>query len=364
MRRILAAVNVLHRSAVFTTHRKRDRIIARILSRGEDMRIRRLLCLILCLVLLTALPACAGKSGEQPLPAPTAATSAAPEQGAAVPPEEDASGFVLLSEVVPDVILEMRYYSTYNFVGERIDGYEQPVALLTVQAAEALKAVSDEVAAMGYRLKVFDAYRPQTAVTQFVRWAQDADDTRMQAYFYPETEKSALFSQGYIAERSGHSRGSTVDLTLFELRTGREVDMGGTFDYFGARSHADFSGISAEQSAMRALLRDVMVRHGFRPYAGEWWHFTLKMSPIPIPISPFRSVPLRYQTVLRDFHTPSLSAALRDFSALKTFCPAHNTVAGLAHLCYDTEWPRTGAQRTARGKRPYEVCRSERTIRR
>lgn len=281
MRRILAAVSALHRSAVFTTRRKRDRIIAMILLRGEEMRIRQLLCLLLCLVLLTALPACAGKSGEQPLPAPTAATSAAPEQGAAVPPEEDASGFVLLSEVVPDVILEMRYYSTYNFVGERIDGYEQPVALLTAQAAEALRAVSDEVAAMGYRLKVFDAYRPQTAVTQFMRWAQDADDTRMQAYFYPETEKSALFSQGYIAERSGHSRGSTVDLTLFELRTGREVDMGGTFDYFGARSHADFSGISAEQSAMRALLRDVMVRHGFRPYAGEWWHFTLVNEPYP-----------------------------------------------------------------------------------
>lgn len=252
------------------------------LLRGEDMRIRRLLSLLLCLVLLTVLPACAGKSGELPLPAPTAAvTSAAPEQGAAVPPEEDASGFVLLSEVVPDVILEMRYYSTYNFVGERIDGYEQPVALLTAQAAKALKAVSDEVVAMGYRLKVFDAYRPQTAVTQFVRWAQDADDTRMQAYFYPETEKRALFSQGYIAERSGHSRGSTVDLTLLELRTGREVDMGGTFDYFGARSHTDFSGISAEQSAMRALLRDVMVRHGFRPYAGEWWHFTLENEPYP-----------------------------------------------------------------------------------
>ena len=178
-----------------------------ILLRGEEMRIRQLLCLLLCLVLLSALPACAGKSGEQPLPAPTAAvTSAAPEQGAAVPPEEDASGFVLLSEVVPDVILEMRYYSTYNFVGERIDGYEQPVALLTVQAAKALRAVSDEVAAMGYRLKVFDAYRPQTAVTQFMRWAQEADDTRMQAYFYPETEKSALFSQGYIAERSAAAR--------------------------------------------------------------------------------------------------------------------------------------------------------------
>lgn len=195
MRRILAAVGALHRSTVFTTCRKHDRIIAMILLRGEEMRIRQLLCLLLCLVLLSALPACAGKSGEQPLPAPTAAvTSAAPEQGAAVPPEEDASGFVLLSEVVSDVILEMRYYSTYNFVGERIDGYEQPVALLTAQAAEALKAVSDEVAAMGYRLKVFDAYRPQTAVTQFMGWAQEADDTRMQAYFYPETEKSALFA--------------------------------------------------------------------------------------------------------------------------------------------------------------------------
>ena len=169
------------------------------LLRGDDMRIRQLLCLLLCLALLAALPACAGSTGELPLPSPTAAvTSAASEQGAAVPPEEDASGFVLLSEVVPDVILEMRYYSTYNFVGERIDGYEQPVALLTVQAAEALKAVSDEVAAMGYRLKVFDAYRPQTAVTQFVRWAQDADDTRMQAYFYPETEKVRFFRRATL----------------------------------------------------------------------------------------------------------------------------------------------------------------------
>ena len=181
------------------------------------MRIRRLLCLLLCLVLLTVLPACAGKSGELPLPAPTAAvTSAAPEQGAAVPPEKDASGFVLLTDIVPDVILEMRYYSTYNFVGERIDGYEQPVALLTAQAADALKAVSDEVVAKGYRLKVFDAYRPQTAVTQFVRWAQDTDDTRMQAYFYPETEKLPTHKDNISNYRSSSIEKAT-DSELFRV---------------------------------------------------------------------------------------------------------------------------------------------------
>ena len=194
---------------------------------------------------------------------------------------DDASDFVLLSEAVPDAILEIRYYSTYNFVGERIDGYEEPLAFLTQEAATALREVSDELVSMGYRLKIFDAYRPQKAVTHFMNWALDTEDTRMKEYFYPELEKDVLFPQGYIAEHSGHSRGSTVDLTLFDMVTEREVDMGGTFDYFGELSHPDYTGITEEQYANRMLLREVMMRHGFRPLEEEWWHFTLENEPYP-----------------------------------------------------------------------------------
>ncbi len=190
-------------------------------------------------------------------------------------------GFVRLAEVVPDAILEIRYYSTYNFVGDRIDGYEEPLAFLTTEAAAALKEASDELVGMGYRLKIFDAYRPQMAVTHFMNWALDVDDTRMKEYFYPELEKDQLFPQGYIAEHSGHSRGSTVDLTLFDMSTEREVDMGGTFDYFGELSHPDYQGVTAEQYEMRMLLREVMVKHGFRPLPEEWWHFTLENEPYP-----------------------------------------------------------------------------------
>ncbi|MBQ3270079.1 MAG: M15 family metallopeptidase [Clostridia bacterium] len=193
----------------------------------------------------------------------------------------DASDFVLLSEAVPDAILEIRYYSTYNFVGDRIDGYEEPVAILTREAAAALKEVSDELVRKGYRLKIFDAYRPQMAVTHFMNWALDMDDTRMKPYFYPELEKDALFQQGYIAKHSGHSRGSTLDLTLFDMTAGREVDMGGTFDYFGQLSRPDYRGISDEQYANRMLLREAMLAHGFKPLEKEWWHFTLVEEPFP-----------------------------------------------------------------------------------
>lgn len=192
---------------------------------------------------------------------------------------DDASGFVLLSDAIPDAILEIRYYSTYNFVGERIDGYEEPVALLTREAAKALRAVSDELADKGYRLKIYDAYRPQTAVNHFVRWARDAADIRMKSVFYPDLDKSVLFKQGYIASRSGHSRGSTVDLTLFDVAAGKEVDMGGTFDFFGQRSSPNYSGVTEEQHSNRMLLRDVMTAHGFAPLSTEWWHFTLRNEP-------------------------------------------------------------------------------------
>ena len=194
---------------------------------------------------------------------------------------DDSSDFVMLSDAVPDAILEIRYYSSYNFVGRRIDGYEEPLALLTKEAASALKEVSDELVEKGYRLKIFDAYRPQRAVTDFMNWALDPDDTLMKEYFYPELDKEVLFPQGYIAEHSGHSRGSTVDLTLFDMTTQQEVDMGGTFDYFGELSHPDYKDITEEQYNNRMILREAMLAHGFKPLEEEWWHFTLEDEPYP-----------------------------------------------------------------------------------
>lgn len=191
----------------------------------------------------------------------------------------DSSGFVLLSDAVPDAILEIRYYSTYNFVGKRIDGYEEPIALITKEAATKLKEVSDELIEKGYRLKIYDAYRPQMAVNNFVDWAKDVNDTKMKKYFYPNLDKEVLFPQMYIMEYSGHTRGSTVDLTLFDMNTEKEVDMGGTFDYFGVESHPDYKGITDEQYNNRMILRDAMLSHGFKPLETEWWHFTLEDEP-------------------------------------------------------------------------------------
>ena len=182
---------------------------------------------------------------------------------------------------MPDAILEIRYYSTYNFVGDRIRGYERPVAYLTKEAAEALRKVSDEVMRKGYRLKIFDAYRPQRAVNHFAEWAKNIDDTKMKDYFYPELDKSVLFEQDYIAYKSGHSRGSTVDLTLFDMNTEKEADMGGTFDYFGEKSHPDYKGLTPAQYNCRMILREAMTKHGFKPLYSEWWHFTLKDEPFP-----------------------------------------------------------------------------------
>ena len=223
-----------------------------------------------------------------------------PKHGTENPPEEDTSAFVTLTDAVPDAILEIRYFGTYNFVGARIDGYEEPTALLTRRAAAALKAVSDEVMAQGYRLKIYDAYRPQEAVDHFVRWAADLSDAEMKAYFYPDLDKSVLFEQEYIMAKSGHTRGSTVDLTLFDMNTEKELDMGGTFDWFGPESHPDFCGnpdtgeytgdgsksptgrtITAEQFANRMILRKAMLAHGFKPLDTEWWHFTLRDEPFP-----------------------------------------------------------------------------------
>ena len=232
--------------------------------------------LLLVLALSLSLAGCGGSQAD------TQATGSAEASQAAVTPEMNSSDFVLLTDAVPDAILEIRYYSTYNFVGDRIDGYEQPTALLTKEAAAALKNASDELKEKGYRLKIYDAYRPQKAVTHFMNWAKDVDDTRMKEYFYPELDKSVLFDQGYIAEKSGHSRGSTVDLTLFDMTTEKEVDMGGTFDYFGELSHPDYQeGITEEQYNNRMILREAMLNNGFKPLEEEWWHFTLEDEPFP-----------------------------------------------------------------------------------
>ena len=210
---------------------------------------------------------------------------------------DDPSGFVMITDAVPDAILEIRYHTTYNFVGARIDGYQEPVALLTREAATALKKASDMLKEQGYRIKVFDAYRPQCAVSNFVRWAEAVNDTLMKPYFYPELKKNVLIPE-YIASKSGHSRGSTIDLTIFDMRTGKEVDMGGTFDWFGIESHPDFCGnpdtgkytggvspagryITPEQFANRMILRRAMLASGFKPLDSEWWHFTLKGEPYP-----------------------------------------------------------------------------------
>ena len=194
---------------------------------------------------------------------------------------EDCSQFVTLTDVVPDAILEIRYYGTYNFVGARIDGYEEPTALMTREAADSLRAVSDDVMAQGYRLKIYDAYRPQKGVDHFVRWATEVKDTLMKAYFYPDLDKSVLFEQEYIYEKSGHTRGSTVDLTLFDMNSEKELDMGGTFDYFGELSHPDYTDITEEQYNNRMILREAMLSHGFKPLDEEWWHFTLENEPYP-----------------------------------------------------------------------------------
>ena len=193
----------------------------------------------------------------------------------------DPSGFVVLADFVPSVIQEIRYYSTYNFIGERIAGYEEPCALITKEAARALKAVSGELFVKGYRLKVFDAYRPAAAVRQFVLWGIEDTDIRMKPYFYPGLEKQDLFRRGYIAKRSSHSRGSAVDLTLLDMSTGKELDMGSPFDLFSEVSHPDCRSITEEQFENRMLLQSAMVRNGFEPMDCEWWHFMLKDEPYP-----------------------------------------------------------------------------------
>ncbi len=195
---------------------------------------------------------------------------------------------VSLAEVAPDIAIDMRYATANNFVGAPIDGYQAPRCLLTRAAAEALGAASGELAPTAERLVVFDCYRPQRAVDHFVRWAADlsADETRTK--YYPRVPKAELFERGYIAEQSGHSRGSTVDIGLLRRVSGGSdgirwlaVDMGTDYDFFDPRSHTESPAVSPSQRANRLRLRQLLERHGFSNYPQEWWHFTLQDEPYP-----------------------------------------------------------------------------------
>ena len=187
--------------------------------------------------------------------------------------------FLELQEFIPSIGLELRYFSEDNFVGQVIDGYHAEKAFMTREAATALSNVQSELASFGMSLKVFDAYRPQRAVDHFVRWAQDLDDKKMKGVFYPAVAKEDLFSDGYIAQRSGHSRGSTIDLTIVDLDTGEEIEMGTPWDFFDPSSWPSNLNLPPQARANRNLLNAVMTRHGFRALPEEWWHFTLENEP-------------------------------------------------------------------------------------
>jgi len=197
-------------------------------------------------------------------------------QQSSIPPN-----FVYVEDLIPDIVLEMRYTDENNFLGVAVQGYKSPVAILSRPAALALVKVQQELKENGYCLKIFDAYRPQRAVDHFISWARNPEDTLQKADFYPEVDKKDLFSLGYISTRSGHSRGSTVDLTMVDYATGEEVDMGGSYDLFGEVSHHAFSQITQEQKNNRNLLKRVMMKHGFQPYSQEWWHYTYQPEPFP-----------------------------------------------------------------------------------
>ncbi|MBU2914203.1 M15 family metallopeptidase [Reichenbachiella agariperforans] len=190
------------------------------------------------------------------------------------------NGFVYVQTLDSTIMLDLRYYSTNNFVGDTIDGYEAPVLILSQKAGEALAQVQQDLNGRGYGLIVYDGYRPQRAVNHFSRWASDLSDRRMKSVFYPHVQKSRLFQLGYIAHRSGHSRGSSVDLSLIDLHTKRPLDMGSPFDMFDVRSHHE-AMVSKTQLANRELLKATMREYGFRHYRKEWWHYTLNQEPFP-----------------------------------------------------------------------------------
>jgi D-alanyl-D-alanine dipeptidase len=190
-------------------------------------------------------------------------------------------GFVYVKDIIPDLNVELRYFSSHNFVGDTITGYNANRLILTRQSAEALKKVQDELQAQNLCLLVYDGYRPQRAVNHFSRWAKDLNDTLQKQEFYPKVNKRHLFRDGYIASRSGHSRGSTLDLTIIDGNTNEPLDMGSPYDFFGKESWVDHPDLTKTQLANRQLLQNVMLKYNFRNYPKEWWHFTLRWEPFP-----------------------------------------------------------------------------------
>ena len=214
--------------------------------------------------------------------------------------------FVYLHDIAPSIIEEMRYAGNNNFVGKPIPGYRQARCVLTRAAALKLKNVQTVALTRGYSLKVYDCYRPQMAVNAFYLWSEDPNDTRMKQWFYPHEPKNKLFNQGYIAQYSGHSRGSTVDITLVNMHQKQNakskqalfgasacpnpvknddrhpsIDMGTPFDCFDKSAHVFYNGLNHEQRKNRILLRHLMMQQGFIPYSKEWWHFSLSNEPYP-----------------------------------------------------------------------------------
>jgi len=190
-------------------------------------------------------------------------------------------GFVYLSEIESTIQSDLRYITTNNFIGKPIDGYKKDCIIVSKETAKALKSVQKSLLKQGLSLKILDAYRPQQAVDHFVRWAKVLKDTLMKRQYYPEVPKKDLFKRGYIASKSGHTRGSTVDLTIVNSKTGKELDMGSPYDFFGEQSHPFYNKITALQKENRMLLRKVMLKNNFKPYENEWWHFTLNNEPFP-----------------------------------------------------------------------------------
>ncbi len=202
------------------------------------------------------------------------------DKGSNEPPSKE--DFVDLKEIMPNLRSDLRYYGENNFVGQRIVGYDKPICLLTKDAAYALKKVQDELERLGFGLLIYDAYRPQRATDQFVQWAEDESDTTMKLQYYPNVDKRELFSKGYISVKSGHSRGSTVDLTIVSLKTKQILNMGSPYDLFDeVSSTAHTQSITKNQHSLRMLLKRRMEKHGWQSYEKEWWHFTLKDEPFP-----------------------------------------------------------------------------------
>ncbi|RRO15663.1 D-alanyl-D-alanine dipeptidase [Saccharopolyspora rhizosphaerae] len=271
--------------------------------------VRGVICAVLVLVAAgcgTAAPPAPPPPAQPPAPPPSVpAPSPAPPPAPTSEVKKAPEGFVRLRDVDSSILEEVRYATPHNFTGDPVPGYDEPMCVLTRPLAEALHEAQQRFLRQGYTLKVYDCYRPQQADDRFVEWAQDLDDQRMKAEFYPDFDKSQLYSAGYIAENSGHSRGSSVDLTLVRLPappqrayvpgeplvpctepagkrfSDNSVDMGTGFDCFDALAHTDDPQVPGDVRAHRDVLRDGLSAVGLRNYPGEWWHFSLRQEPYP-----------------------------------------------------------------------------------